>query len=149
MKYTNIPLDTMKCVGGFLQTFFTSKLTIPFFFEDGRVDDLGMNTVEIRFDGPDINHITVQEYIITLSIDLLVTMEKTQNIFTRAAVIGVCEEALREDIPLILDGILVGCLSTARPFGGTDKITTVNYGQVHKDRGVLHTSINTTLNILI
>ena len=149
MKYDNLPVDVLKSVGEYLQTYFEANLPIKFFFEEARVEGLGPNTVEIRFDGPDVDEISNKQYLVTLNVDLLVTMERTANIFDRQKVLGICKESLNNDIPLYVNSELVGGLSTSIPFGGTEKIRVANYGQVHKDRQVLHSSVFTKLHILI
>ena len=149
MRYDTLPTDVFKSVGSFIQTFLQTRVAIPFFFEEGRVDELGPNTVEIRFDGPDVDEIANSQYWVSLDVDLLVTSKITSNIFERQNLLGICQEALREDIPLVVGGSIVGAFSTAKPFGGTEKIVVTNYGPVHKDRQVLHTSVYTKLHILI
>ena len=149
LDFTTLPTDVLKAFGDKIQTFLKANTDVPHFFEDSREEELGPNTIEIRLDGPHIDEIANGQYHIRVDVDLLVTLEIKKNVFVKSTVLGVCQEALNEDVPFSVDGVSVGCFSKAIPFGGSEKITLENFGQVHKDRRVTHSAVSTTFHILI
>lgn len=149
MKYDTLAVDVIKAIGEKLQAYLTSVTDVLVFFEETQPEDIEQNSIEIRLDGPTVDEIANKQYHVTVEVDLLLTFKMQDNIFTRRQVLAFMSEALREDVPLIISGENVGCLSTARPFGGTEKVETVDYGKVNKDRRLLHSAVSTTLHILI
>ena len=149
MKYDTLAVEITKAVGAKLQTYLVANVDIPVFFEESQPEDVEQDNIEIRFDGLDIDEIANTQYLIEVSVDLLLTFKMRESIFDRLQILSKMAEALREDFPIYLDGALVGCLSTAIPFGGSEKIKTINYGKVNKDRRLLHSAVSTTLHLSI
>lgn len=151
MNFDTLVEDVLKAVGSKVQASITAKTTIPVIFEESQPDSIEDEVLEVRIDGPTIDEIAHKQYRITVAVDLLLTTPIYDDVYTRAKLLSICAEALREDIPIIDSTTLeqIGCLSTAIPFGGTEKIHTVNYGKVHKDRRVLHSAVSTTFHALI
>ena len=123
---------------------------VQLFYENDNDTRRPLTYIEIRIDGPDIEEIANCQYRIVVEVDLLIVDEKSNNVFKVRNLMGKCAEALREDVHLLdADGGEYGCLSTAKPYGGAEKINVVYYGSPDKDKNILQASVATRLYSLL
>lgn len=145
MNFENIHKDVYASLGQFFQTFFDGGLPVYFENHGNRPE---ANFIEARIDGPNIEEIANKQYVLEVEIDFLIVAEQCSDVFLVRRTMGKCSEALNADIPIVLDGLSVGCLSTSGPFGKVSKIVANYYGLTDKDKKVLQASVSTTLSLL-
>jgi hypothetical protein len=147
MKYNNLYRDCFSSIAKHI------KAKIPdatIFYENDNDTRRPLTYIEVRIDGPDIDEIANQQYRLFVDVDLLIVDEKSDSLFKIRNLMGKCAESLREDVNLLDEnGVCYGNLSTAKPFGGTEKINVVYYGSPDKDKNILQATVATRLHSLL